>query len=167
VLRPAVSFVAWMTVIAAWHVPAAYDYALGHEAVHDVEHGSFVVVGFLVWMQIVDPARRRRLRLSQRVGYMLGLSGAGALLAGVLVLASAPLYPAYAGAGPRLLGLSPLGDQQLAGIVMVAEQLLTLGLCACFLLRAPMRAARDVDRAFGVRGHLTAHLTPVGGRHEL
>ena len=50
-------------MIAAWHVPAAYDYTLTHQVVHDVEHLSFVVVGLLVWIQLVDPARRRELTL--------------------------------------------------------------------------------------------------------
>jgi cytochrome c oxidase assembly factor CtaG len=159
-LRPRVSLAIWMLVIAGWHVPAAYDLALRHQALHDLEHLSFIVAGLLVWTQIVDPARRRRLRPSQRVGYMLALCGAGALLAAVLVFSSTPLYPAYAGEAPRLLGLSALRDQQLAGIVMVAEQLLTLGICACFLLVTPVRAARDRDRSSSVRRQLTpARLT--------
>ncbi len=145
-LRPGVSLAAWVAVIAAWHVPAAYDYTLRNQTVHDLEHTSFIVAGLLVWTQIVDPARRSRLSQSQRLAYMLGLSLAGALLAGVLVFSPTPLYPAYAQAGTRLLGISPLHDQQYAGIVMVAEQLVALGLCACFLFRTRVRAARPIVR---------------------
>jgi Cytochrome c oxidase caa3 assembly factor (Caa3_CtaG) len=72
------------------------------------------------------------------------LFGAGGVLAGLLVFGPAPLYPAYAAAGPRLLGLSPLRDQQLAGITMIAEQLLSLGVCAYFMLRLRSLAVRDV-----------------------
>src|SRR2546421_3736947 len=57
-LRPSVSLAVWALVIGAWHIPAAYDYALGHQAVHDVEHLSFLTVGLLVWAQLVDPAHR-------------------------------------------------------------------------------------------------------------
>jgi len=146
-LRPGVSVAAWIAVIAAWHVPAAYDYTLRNQTAHDLEHTSFILVGLLVWMQIVDPARRSRLRLSQRLAYMLTLSTAGALLAAVLVLSPTPLYPAYARGGARLLGISPLHDQQYAGIVMVAEQVVSLGLCACFLLRTRLHAARPSARA--------------------
>jgi cytochrome c oxidase assembly factor CtaG len=159
-LHPVTSLAVWMLVIAGWHVPVAYDYALRNQTVHDLEHLSFIVAGLLVWMQIVDPARRRRLPLAQRLGYMLVISAAGAVLAGLLVSSTAPLYPAYAAAGPRLFGISPLRDQQLAGIVMVAEQLATLGACAYFLLRARVRI--DSRRAEG------PVLVPVlGGRHEL
>jgi len=137
-LRPVVAVTIWMSVIAAWHVPAAYDGALPHQTVHDLEHLSFVAAGLLVWMQIVDPARRGRLSPSQRFAVMLALSGAGAVLAWVLILLPTQLYPAYAG-DVRLLGISPLRDQQLAGIVMLAEQLTSLGLCACFLAASRKR----------------------------
>jgi len=145
-LRPAVSFAVWSVVIAAWHVPAAYDYTLRHQAVHELEHLSFILAGLLVWMQIIDPARRRRLRLSQRIGYMVALVVEGAVLAEVLILSPGPLYPAYAAQGERLFGISPLRDQQWAGVVMIAEQLVSLGLCAGFLLRAHLRPARARER---------------------
>lgn len=138
-LHPVTSLAVWMVVIAGWHVPVAYDYTLHHQTVHDLEHLSFIGAGVLVWMQIVDPARRRRLQLAQRFGYMLVLSASGAVLAGLLVSSAAPLYPAYAGEGPQLFGISPLRDQQLAGIVMVAEQLAALCACSYFLLRARVR----------------------------
>ena len=137
-LRPATSFAAWVLVIAAWHVPAAYDFALRHQAVHDLEHVSFILVGVLVWMQIVDPARRRRLALGERFGYMLALAGAGGALASLLVGAPSPLYPAYAD-NVRLFGVTALRDQQLAGVVMIAGQLLMLGCCARCLLGFRLR----------------------------
>jgi cytochrome c oxidase assembly factor CtaG len=146
-LRPSVSLAAWMLVIAAWHVPAAYDYALRDQTVHDLEHVSFMLAGVLVWMQIVDPARRRHLSISQRIGYMLALSGGGAVLAALLVFAR-PLYPAYAGS----FGLTAQEDQQLAGIVMIGEQLTALGLCGWLMLRAEAgyarRAASIASRRF-------------------
>jgi putative membrane protein len=157
-LRPRVVFAAWIVVIGAWHVPAVYDFALGHQTVHDLEHLSFIVVGLLVWAQIVDPGRRHRLSLSQRVGYMLALFGAGSVFAaGVLVFSPTPLYPAYAGGGARLFALSPLRDQQLAGLVMVVEQFAAFGLCAWFSLRGSW--------SFAVRRGLAAPQAPsIRGR---
>jgi cytochrome c oxidase assembly factor CtaG len=139
-IRPASSLAIWVLVIACWHVPAAYQYALRHQAVHDLEHLSFVLAGLLVWMQIVDPARRHRLRLSERFGYMLALSAAGAALATLLIWSPSLLYPAYAG-DVRLFGITAFRDQRLAGLVMVVEQSLALAVCACCLLRAHVRAA--------------------------
>ncbi len=44
----------------------------------------------------------------------------------MLVFSFTPLYPFYHGA----YGISALTDQQLAGVVMMVEQLAPLGMCA-------------------------------------
>src|SRR3954447_18976494 len=69
-LRPKVAFCLWVAAMAAWHVPVSYDYAIAHPRVHDLEHLSFLVVGLLVWSQLIDPARRGALSVpSGRVLY--------------------------------------------------------------------------------------------------
>jgi putative membrane protein len=133
-LRPPVSLAAWALVIGAWHIPSAYDYTLSHPVVHDLEHVSFVIVGLLVWSQLIDPARRGALSVMKRFVFAGVLFGLGQILSGVLLL-SGTLYPAYVAQPVRLLGLSPLKDQQLAGVVMMGEQMLTLGICVIFLVR--------------------------------
>jgi cytochrome c oxidase assembly factor CtaG len=149
--RPWVSLTAWAAVIAAWHIPAAYDYALGHQTVHDLEHLSFMTTGVLVWMQLVDPMRRRRLSIGQRVALAGALFLLGQLLADVLFFASGPLYPAYAAQPARLFGISPLQDQQFASLVMMGEQLVTLGgFVAVLLGSAVRRVGRAPARAVGL-----------------
>jgi putative membrane protein len=130
---------AWAVAIGAWHVPAAYDGALAHGALHDLEHASFVLAGLLVWTQLVDPARRRRLSTGQRLVFAAGLFALGQLLSDVLFL-SGPLYPAYHSAA----------DQQLAGLVMMVEQTVALGAFAALVLRG----------SFAVKASLA---TPPGG----
>jgi cytochrome c oxidase assembly factor CtaG len=134
-LRPSVSLAVWALVIGAWHIPAAYDYALGHQAVHYVEHLSFLTVGLLVWAQLVTPAHRHRLRPSQRLGCMIAMLAFALALGGILV-ATPPLYPAYAEQSVRLFGISPALDQRLAGLLMIGEQVASLALCFAFLLPA-------------------------------
>jgi putative membrane protein len=138
-LRPSVAVVAWVLAMGLWHIPSAYDYALTHRNVHNLEHLSFVVAGTLVWAQLIDPARRGRLGIVQRLGFAGLLFALGTVLSDVLIFSFHPLYPAYADQGVRLFGISPLRDQQLAGLVMMSEQLLTLGICAGLLLRAQAR----------------------------
>jgi putative membrane protein len=139
ILRPWIAFGVWAVVIAAWHIPAAYDYTLTHQLVHDLEHISFVLVGVLVWTLLVDPARRGELSRAGRIGLAIALFAAGQILADVLIFAQRPLYPAYAEQPDRLLGLSPVADQRLAGLVMMAEQLLTLGTFVALTLWAHHR----------------------------
>ena len=129
VSAPRASLALWASVVAAWHVPVAYDYALAHPAAHDLEHLTFVVAGALAWFQIVDPARRRALLPAHRLTCVLGMLALTLALGGLLVLAP-PLYPAYDRSGALLFGLAPSADQHLAGLLMVAGQLAVLALCA-------------------------------------
>jgi len=142
-LRPSVALPLWLVVVVAWHVPALYEAALRQPLVHRLEHVSFVVVGFLVWTLLVDPGRHRRLSVYERIGVATVLFWAGQMLAYALVFGFEPYYGVYAEQPERLFGLSPLEDQRLAGVVMMLEQLLTLGVAFALLVRAARRPGRD------------------------
>jgi putative membrane protein len=133
-LIPLVSLGIWAVAMVAWHVPSAYDYAAAHPLVHDLEHLSFVVGGLLAWTQLVDPARHGRLRRPQRVFFALAMLLLAQPLVDALLFSSGAAYPRYALVADRPLGLSALTDQRLAGVVMMVEQLLALGICVGFLL---------------------------------
>jgi putative membrane protein len=140
-LRPRIAFSLWAANLALWHVPSIYDAALRHEALHDFEHVCWMVTGVLVWTLLVDPGTHRRLSVGGRVALAAAMFAAGQILTDVLVFTFTPLYPFYRGA----YGISAVTDQQLAGIVMMVEQLATLGTCVALLLRprwSRRRAAR-------------------------
>jgi putative copper resistance protein D len=141
-LRPLVSLGLWAVAIVGWHVPAAYDYAAAHPLVHDLEHLSFVVAGTLAWTQLVDPARHARLRRPQRVFFALGMLALSQPLVDVLLFSTGRVYPRYAGAH----GVSALTDQRLAGVVMMTEQLLSLGICVALLLWPYLSARSEPSR---------------------
>jgi cytochrome c oxidase assembly factor CtaG len=130
-LRPRVAFSLWAANLAIWHVPYLYDLALRHERLHDFEHVCWMFCGILVWTLLVDPGSHRRLTVGGRVALAASMFAAGMILSDVLVFSFTPLYPWYRGA----YGISALLDQQLAGIVMTVEQLVTLGICVALLLR--------------------------------
>jgi putative membrane protein len=130
-LRPRIAFALWVTNLAVWHVPYLYDAALAHQDLHDFEHLCWTVCGILVWTLLVDPGSHRRLSVGGRVALAAALFAAGQILTDVLVFSFTPLYPFYRGA----YGISALTDQQLSGIVMMAEQLVTLATCVALLLR--------------------------------
>jgi cytochrome c oxidase assembly factor CtaG len=138
-LRPGVSYGVWVVALVSWHVPAFYEAALHHTAVHDLMHVSFVVGGLLVWTQIVDPARHRRLTLGERVGYTALVFCTGQILAYVILFDFRPLFSTYVDQPVRLLGVSPLTDQKLAGFVMMVEQVFTVGVAFVVLLLAARR----------------------------
>lgn len=105
------SFMLWALVFGLWHLPAAYDLAEAHTAVHVVEHGSFVAAGLLAWAQLV------RLPAVRGVLFAVGMLMAGMLLTTALLAPYHAIYAAY----------PSFRDQQLAALLMTCEQLLTLG----------------------------------------
>lgn len=137
-LRPRVAFGLWAANLAVWHVPYLYDLALAHQNLHDFEHVCWMVTGLLVWTLLVDPGSHRRLSVGGRVALAAAMFAAGQILTEVLTFSFTPLYPAYHGA----YGIATVTDQQLAGIVMMVEQLLTLGTCVALLLRPRWSRAR-------------------------
>ena len=68
----------------------------------------------------------------------MAIFAAGQVLTDLLVFSFHPLYPLYRGA----YGLSASSDQKLAGLVMMAEQLLTLGTLVFVLIRPRLRHPR-------------------------
>jgi cytochrome c oxidase assembly factor CtaG len=137
-LRPRVAFTLWAANLAIWHVPYLYDLALAHEKLHNFEHVCWAFCGILVWTLLVDPGSHRRLTVGGRVALAAAMFAAGQILTDVLVFTFTPLYPAYHGA----YGISALTDQQLSGIVMMVEQLATLGTCVALLLRPRWKRTR-------------------------
>jgi putative membrane protein len=132
-LRPRVTFLLWAVTIGLWHLPAAYDAAIANTTIHAAEHASFTVVGLLVWIQILDPARHNRTSPGRRALFAAAILVAGMPLAEVLLVA-APLYPHYEAVTNRPFGLTAATDQARAGLLMMAEQIVTLGTAAALLL---------------------------------
>ena len=130
-LKPRVAFSLWAANLAIWHIPYIYDLALEHQNLHNFEHVCWVFCGLLVWTLLVDPGSHKRLTVGGRVALAASMFAAGMILSDVLVFTFTPLYPFYHGA----YGISAVTDQQLAGIVMTAEQLVTLGICVALILR--------------------------------
>jgi len=137
-LRPRVAFGLWVANIAIWHIPRLYIDALLHPYLHDLEHACWMFTGLLVWTLLIDPGGHRRLTPGGRIAMAAGMFAAGQVLTDVLVFSFHPLYPFYRGA----YGFSARTDQQLAGVVMMVEQLLVLGTFAFLVLRPRLRHAR-------------------------
>lgn len=132
-LRPSTAFAIWAIAIAGWHVPAAYDAAIAHPALHATEHATFVLAGLLVWAQIVDPTRHGRRAPGRRALFAAAVLVAGAGLSEFMLL-SGPLYPRYEQVLHRPFGWTAGEDQRRAALLMMAEQIATLGSAAALLL---------------------------------
>lgn len=117
--EPVPALVLFAATLFAWHLPVLFDLTLRSTLAHDLEHALFFLTALALWTHVIPSARSRpRLSDGQRAAYATGAMLASWLLAVILGLASAPLYPAYADLAHRPGGLSALGDQQLAAGLM-------------------------------------------------
>jgi cytochrome c oxidase assembly factor CtaG len=142
--HPAFAVVLYVAVIWAWHIPAAYDFAVRHALVHVLEHLSFVIAGSLYWWHLLSPIRARlRLDGMGPVVYMLSTKlFVGALGMG-LAFAPSALYPYYVHHA-RVWSISAHTDQSIAGLIMAVEQSLVMGIALAALF---MRALSESERA--------------------
>jgi cytochrome c oxidase assembly factor CtaG len=134
--RPFVALPLWLLSYYAWHLPYIYDGALRHQGslIH-LEHACYFGTGVLFWWPIVQDLPHR-LSSAARAAYAFAAFILASPLGLLLALLPRPIYPYYVHARPRIWGLSPLADQELAGISMAAEQAAVLFVvCAYWFLR--------------------------------
>ena len=102
--------VADLLVVWGWHLPAAHVWASLDDTGLVLQQASFLLVGLAVWSVADAVGRLASVALLMLTGMHMTLLGVA------LTLAPEVLYPGVCGGGP--LGLSPLEDQQVAGVVM-------------------------------------------------
>ena len=104
---------------------------------HALEHACLLWFGTLLWLALLGPLPKPRWFTSwARLGYVVVIRFAGAVLANILMWAQSVFYPVYR-ASDAARGLNALSDQNIAGAIMMVEQmLLTVGLLAWLFFRA-------------------------------
>jgi putative membrane protein len=132
--HPAVALPVWLANYYVWHVPVVYVGALHHQSslIH-LEHACYFGTGILAWWPLVQD-QPRRLPSGFRAAYAFAAFVLAAPLGLLLALLPRAIYGYYAHA-PRLWGLSPLADQELAGATMAAEQAAVLFLVFAYWFR--------------------------------
>jgi putative membrane protein len=91
----------------AWHAPALYDAAVDHEALHILQHLSYLATATaFAWVVGVGSTHRH----GGAVPVLFAAALPGTALGAALTLAGTPWYAAY----------GSMADQQLAGVVMWA-----------------------------------------------
>jgi cytochrome c oxidase assembly factor CtaG len=111
----------WAFDLALWHLPGAYQLALRNDTIHAIEHTCFFVGGALLWGAILEPLPGPAwFGSGAKALYILAVRGFDTLLAFVFVWSHTVFYPYYSHVAP-LWGMSPIEDQNLGGIAMLAE----------------------------------------------
>jgi putative membrane protein len=100
--------------IWVWHIPSLLDGTLQSEGLHRLQHVCFLVTALFFWWAILRRPRRDYGLGALHVFITMVHTG---LLGALLTLAPHDAYPLQTQDAP-LFGLTPLEDQQLAGLFM-------------------------------------------------
>lgn len=134
----------WTAAAAAafwfWHAPGPYAAALSSDAVYWLMQASLLATATGFWAAV------RRAEAGVAIGAVLATTVQMGLLGALITFAVRPLYPPHF-ASALSWGVTPLADQQLAGVVMWAPGSFAYLLAAMLIGRrwlregTPMRAA--------------------------
>jgi putative membrane protein len=149
--NPLVALPLWAVNLVLWHVPAVYEAAVENGAVHALEHVAFFSAGIVLWLPVLEtlPAPEW-FGTGAKLGYVVAVRLVSTVLGNVFVWSGSVFYDVY-GDG-EYLGLSPEGDQSLAGSLMMLEgSVVTIVAIAWLFLRLAQEG--EIRQELLERGH--------------
>lgn len=115
---PTHCFAIFNIVVAGWHLPPLYNYALAHHPVHIAQHLMFLVASVIMWWPVLSPlSELPRLSYPGQMLYLFLLTIPMAIISVYISYADTILYPLYSSA-PRMWGITPMDDQLIGGLIM-------------------------------------------------
>ena len=141
--HPAVAWALHGATIWIWHLPVLYEAAVQNEALHALQHATFVATAVFFWWGLVY-GRYGRLAYGASVLFVFTTSMHTGILGALFTFSGAPFYPLYEGRAAAQ-GIDALADQQLAGVYMwipagLVFMLFGLGLMLSWLVESERRA---------------------------
>jgi putative membrane protein len=129
---PLPALVLWLVNYGVWHLPWVYDAALRHpHTLLHLEHALYFATGVLLWWPVVYGP----LSSGAKALYLFAAFVLASPIGLIMALVPEPIYDFYAD-GPGLWGLSPVLDQQIAGVTMAgAEAVVFFGVFAFYVTR--------------------------------
>ena len=104
-------------VMWVWHAPPLFDRALDSFGWHIAQHACFFLSSLLFWWAMLHP-RGRSAGYGVSAGCLFATSLIGGALGALMSFSSSPWYADYAAMGMSGIGLDPVDDQRLAGLIM-------------------------------------------------
>jgi putative membrane protein len=145
---PVVAFLVFNFFFSIIHAPVIYDGLFGNELLHFLTHAALLAAGLFTWLPLASPVPDilRRLPLPGQMLYCVAQTVPGSLIGSLIALSERVVYRHY-GTAPLQLGVDPLRDQALGGLLMwVVGGTFFLGLLTVIFF---VWADREERRAFG------------------
>jgi putative membrane protein len=115
--EPVTATVVQGVVMWAWHAPPLFDRALDSFGWHMAQHSCFFLSSLLFWWAMLHP-RSRSTGYGTSAACLFATSLIGGALGALMSFSSSPWYAQYAAMGMTGVGLDPVDDQRLAGLIM-------------------------------------------------
>jgi putative membrane protein len=115
--EPVTATMVQAAVMWAWHAPPLFDRALDSLGWHIAQHACFFVSALLFWWAMLHP-RSRAAGYGTSAACLFATSLIGGALGALMSFSSSPWYADYAAMGMTGIGLDPVNDQRLAGLIM-------------------------------------------------
>ena len=116
--HPVVGFFTFNIMLMIVHWPQAVTWQIETEVTHFLYHAVLFVTGVLMWLPVCSPTPAiPRLSRPMQMLYLFLNTLIPTVPASFITFSHVPLYPVY-GDGPATWGLTLIGDQTIAGIVM-------------------------------------------------
>lgn len=131
---------AFVLAFWSWHAPAAYAWALSHDAAYGLMQASLLLTATLAWRAV------RAARPASAVSALLATMVLMGLLGAILTFAPRAIYAPHA-LTTAAWGLTPLADQQIAGLIMWIPAAGVYLACALSILAGVLRPRLQVRPA--------------------
>lgn len=115
--RPFMGWLLFGGILWLWHLPVLYQAALRSELLHALEHLMFLASSMLYWWTLLRSRGGPVLRFGSAVLSLLTTGFHSGVLGALLAFSAHLWYPAYSSSA-LAWSLTPLEDQQIAGLVM-------------------------------------------------
>lgn len=103
-------------VMVAWHMPGPYAAAWDSHGVYWLMQGALIVSAVMWWHRVQAALARPDGAMAAALN-IAALSGVMGLIGAVLTFAPVPMFAEHFATAP-MMGMKPLADQQLAGLIM-------------------------------------------------
>ncbi len=127
----AAAFPIWLANLVVWHVPAVFDAALRHTALHALQHLALLGAGLLLWSAVIG----RSLRIGMRLAFVAAMMVAGIALSSFLLWWPRVLY----------IQTASLTDQRIGGGLMLLEGMVVALSVAAWLVLTFLREPEAGD----------------------
>lgn len=134
-------FALHVAVVWLWHFPVPYASAMSSHLMFWTMQLSLLMSAIALWRVILSPTGSPGIALAMTLGTVMQMG----LLGAMITFARNPLYVPHF-ASTESFGLSPLADQQLAGLIMWVPATLPYLAVALGLIARSLSRAANADR---------------------